>query len=463
MSDSLAAGYVVIGGGGLTYTYTDFELTAEVGYITIDAPDLGSGLSGQTMFPAVGYVAIGGGSANLSFDDWSAELVAGHITIGAGATQLREIARVLFPALSPSSRNFTPPEYSVSKYKTMNGAKSHRLWASQPGGGVLDLEFVNLDDADAERICAAHDLAKGSTNDLILPDEVLLGAEGDLLQYMKRAVPSRTMPAVSWSGYAYGVVLSNVIPGIPDSLPDEVFWYNPSTLFYEGREISSPQAWAFDGPPEVQSVKEGISTVRVRLSARRKVQFNSVGSVGSTFAVSAAPVDEIDPGGYGDCDLIGVGESLSFIVYSQSQPGRPEIPLAINASATNAGMTNGVFAESDETGFEVFDEFGTLPQWVQMDLTEVRAITSVVIGCDFDNTLTRGEGAWGKGGTENLDVMYSADGTTWTFAFNTGTFTQGIQTYSVDFSARFIRLMSKLVDFSGFTFQILAVTEFYAT
>lgn len=307
MSDLLAAGYIVIGGGGLTYTYTDFELTAEAGYITIDAPDLESGLSSQTMFPAVGYVTIGGGSANLSFKDWSAELATGYVTIGAGTTQLREVARVLFPALSPSSRNFTPPEYAVSKYKTMNGAKSYRLWASQPGGGVLDLEFVNLDDDDAERICAAHDLAKGSTNDLILPDEVLFGVEGDLLQYMKRAVPSRTTPAISWSGYAYGTVLSNVIPGIPDSLPDEVFWYNPSNLFYKGQEISSPQAWSFDGPPEVQSVKEGISTVRVRLSARRKLRFESVGSIGlgAAFAVPATMVDEIDPGSFNDCDVIG--------------------------------------------------------------------------------------------------------------------------------------------------------------
>ena len=307
MSNLLAAGYVVIGGGGLTYTYTDFELTAEAGYITIDAPDLESGLSSQTMFPAVGYVTIGGGSANLSFKDWSAELAAGYVTIGAGTTQLREVARVLFPALSPSSRNFTPPEYAVSKYKTMNGAKSHRLWASQPGGGVLDLEFVNLNDDDAERICAAHDLAKGSANDLILPDDVLFGVEGDLLQYIKRAVPSRTTPAVSWSGYAYGTVLSNVIPGIPDSLPDEVFWYNPSNLFYKGQEISSPQAWSFDGPPEVQSVKEGISTVRVRLSARRKLRFESVGSVGlgAAFAVPATMVDEIDPGSFNDCDVIG--------------------------------------------------------------------------------------------------------------------------------------------------------------
>ena len=84
-----------------------------------------------------------------------------------------------------------------------------------------------------------------------------------------------------------------------------MFWYNPSNLFYKGQEISSPQAWSFDGPPEVQSVKEGISTVRVRLSARRKLRFESVGSIGSAFAIGAAFADEIDPMSFDDCDFIG--------------------------------------------------------------------------------------------------------------------------------------------------------------
>jgi hypothetical protein len=254
MSGALVTGDGTIGGGGLTYTYTTFELTAAIGDGTIDAPDIDISLSAQTLTTEVGYGAIGGGSANLAFDDWSAELVSGTGTIGTGNTQLREIVRALFPALSPSDRSFEPPEYAVSKYKTINGAKARRLWASQPGGGTLDLVFENVDDADAESILVAHDVAKGATNDVILPDEVLSGAEGDLLAYMRA-------------------------PG--------------------------GQAWSFDAPPEVESVKEGMSTVRVKLSGRRKVQFNSVGSVGGTFAVGAAPVDEIDPVSFDDCDFIG--------------------------------------------------------------------------------------------------------------------------------------------------------------
>jgi hypothetical protein len=254
MPDLLAVGNGLIGGGGITYTYTDFELTAAVGDGFIDAPGIDISLSAQTAILRVGTGTIGAGLPTLGFQDWSAELATAYGTIGTGDTQLRDIVRTLFPALSPSSRNFTPPEYALSKYKTINGAKSRRLWASQPGGGTLDLEFVNINDDDAESILASHDIARGAANDVILPDAVLWGAEGDLLAYMRS-------------------------PG--------------------------GQAWAFDGPPEVQSVKQGISTVRVKLAARRKQRFNSVGSLGSAFAVGAAPVDEIDPISFDDCDFAG--------------------------------------------------------------------------------------------------------------------------------------------------------------
>ena len=45
----------------------------------------------------------------------------------------------------------------------------------------------------------------------------------------------------------------------------------------------------------------------MRLSARRKLRFESVGSIGlgAAFAVPATMVDEIDPGSFNDCDVIG--------------------------------------------------------------------------------------------------------------------------------------------------------------
>lgn len=130
--------------------------------------------------------------------------------------------------------------------------------------------------------------------------------------------------------------------------------------------------------------------------------------------------------------------NLSQIVYTQSSI------YATNLAATNSGMTNGIFAETKQTGTNSGNE------WIMMDLGSIKNVRAVVVGCDLTNTL---DGGWGKGYTENKVVQYSSDNTNWNQVFNTGNFSQGIQTYNYNFSARYIRIIS-----SGW----MSVTEFYA-
>ena len=127
------------------------------------------------------------------------------------------------------------------------------------------------------------------------------------------------------------------------------------------------------------------------------------------------------------------------ITYSQSSLYTSNAPADFN------GMTNGLFAETLQTG-----TYDSSLEWVQMDLHQATHVTKVIVGCDFNNTLL---GDWGKTYTENKDVEYSLDGITWSLLFNTGLFTQGIQEYLVDITTRYIRITSS---------SWLSVTEFYA-
>jgi hypothetical protein len=117
-----------------------------------------------------------------------------------------------------------------------------------------------------------------------------------------------------------------------------------------------------------------------------------------------------------------------------------------NDAATASVMRNGVFAEATQTGTD-----SSSLEWVRMDFGSVVSFSAIVVGCDFDDTLA---GGWGQVWTENRDVEISDDGSTWTTLFNTGTFTQGIQTYEEPGTARYVRITA--VD------DYLAVTEFYA-
>lgn len=158
------------------------------------------------------------------------------------------------------------------------------------------------------------------------------------------------------------------------------------------------------------------------------------------------------------------GSFLPFVVPSEIFSGFPEIAIGTgagqiipctfsqsstyfdNTPATFAGMTNGVYTEDTETGTNDEPE-----SWIQMDLGSVQAVATVVVGCDFDSVL---QGGWSPFYTANKDVEGSTDGTTWTTLFNTGNFDQGIQSYNVDASVRYIRIIG-----SGY----LCATEFYAT
>lgn len=128
--------------------------------------------------------------------------------------------------------------------------------------------------------------------------------------------------------------------------------------------------------------------------------------------------------------------------YSQSSVYRSNQP------ADQVSMTNNMFTETSKTGTN-----SSSNEFITLDLGSNRNINRVVVGSDFNGTLS---GGWGKWYTENKLIQVSTDNTNWTNVGNTGTFNSGIQSYSFGtISARYVRLYN---GGSGY----IAVTEFYA-
>jgi hypothetical protein len=121
-----------------------------------------------------------------------------------------------------------------------------------------------------------------------------------------------------------------------------------------------------------------------------------------------------------------------------------------NTAATAEGMTNGISAETTQTGTNSHGD--AAGAWVEMDFGSVTSFSSVVVGCDFDDTLA---GGWGKTYAENCDIIGSNDAIAWTTLGNTGTFSTAMKTISTPAASyRYVRIRN--VD------DFLAVTEFYA-
>lgn len=140
---------------------------------------------------------------------------------------------------------------------------------------------------------------------------------------------------------------------------------------------------------------------------------------------------------------VGEDVPVGSIAYSQSS-------VYIGTSAA----TNGPMTDWLQTGTQTGTNSG-VGQWIKMDLGATYTVDRVVVG---NASGTVPPGGWGSGYTNNLDLQYSLDDSTWTTILNTGDKSANGFLYTLSFSAvsaRYIRLITPSALY-------IALTEFYA-
>lgn len=117
-----------------------------------------------------------------------------------------------FPTLSPSARSYTPGDWAQEKYRNISGAEVRIRYGDKRTEAKLSLRYQNISDTEAELFLQDYDANYGTFKSFSLPVEVLAG----------------------WTG-------SNFVPDT-DGLK-----------------------YRYDGPPQVQSVRPGVSNLSVEL------------------------------------------------------------------------------------------------------------------------------------------------------------------------------------------------------
>jgi hypothetical protein len=118
-----------------------------------------------------------------------------------------------FPSLTPTQRNFETGDYPVKTYKSQSGAEVRLLYGNQRTNMKLSLSYANLTDANSELFLDHFDDTNGTFAVFDLPSEALAG----------------------WSG-------------------------NSDAL-----DASGSNQWRYESPPQLVSVRPGVSTVTVNL------------------------------------------------------------------------------------------------------------------------------------------------------------------------------------------------------
>jgi hypothetical protein len=138
-----------------------------------------------------------------------------------------------FPAITPSSLDFTAPQYPVKSNISLSGVTSRRIFGNRASNATISAEFQNISDIVATEICNVWKSATGS----ISPIE---------------------LPAVFFDGS--GQPLESFMADGGDGL-----------------------TWHFSEPPTVRRSAPGLSTVSIRLEATRSA------SVGGELPIPPPP------------------------------------------------------------------------------------------------------------------------------------------------------------------------------
>jgi hypothetical protein len=118
-----------------------------------------------------------------------------------------------FPALQPTSRDFTPGNWPVKSYKSQSGAEVRILYGDTRTSMELTLGYDNISDAQAQQFLTHYDETKGTYNTFTINSSTKVG----------------------WAGTAAAI------------------------------DSGTINRWRYADPPQVTAVKPGRSSVRVSL------------------------------------------------------------------------------------------------------------------------------------------------------------------------------------------------------
>ena len=87
-----------------------------------------------------------------------------------------------FPNITPTARQYTPPEWATTKLDSQANTTTRRIWGDKPSFATLSLTFANISDATAALITQCHYDAMGACDIIDFNGKTLAGICDDDLK-----------------------------------------------------------------------------------------------------------------------------------------------------------------------------------------------------------------------------------------------------------------------------------------
>ena len=115
-----------------------------------------------------------------------------------------------YPAITPTSRDFTAPRWPTKAFVSQAGTTTRRLCGSLPSQADLKLTYRNISDDQAGEIVSHYQSLKGPMGVVALPPETWMGASSDLKKYLNL---TEYGAKVQWY-FAAAPAVASVFPGV---------------------------------------------------------------------------------------------------------------------------------------------------------------------------------------------------------------------------------------------------------
>jgi hypothetical protein len=119
------------------------------------------------------------------------------------------MAAVAFPALKPTSRQYSPGRFPQSEFKALNGASTRIIYGNRRSEAELSLSFANITDTQAAAVLALYDQVT-PVDDWITftAADGAAGASSELANYLREVGGS----GLRWR-FAEPPSVDSVVPG----------------------------------------------------------------------------------------------------------------------------------------------------------------------------------------------------------------------------------------------------------
>jgi hypothetical protein len=123
-----------------------------------------------------------------------------------------------YPTIVPTSRSYEGGDWPIKRFVSQSGSEVRMLYGDRRVGHTMSLSYENIDDATVEQFFQHYYEQKGT-----------------------------------YQSFSFGASLDRIQEG----------WEGSSSFFSAGAAVQ----WRYSGPPAVQQVRPGISSVTVNFVA----------------------------------------------------------------------------------------------------------------------------------------------------------------------------------------------------